>query len=145
MLVQSSEHCLFSFFPPSEGLKNSELMQSFLSVQGERALFLACHRLCFAWIDEWYDMTIEQIREMERQTDMLLKKVSVVHLTCVATLSQCLAPVKSSLRTLLNLADSELLVLVLLQTLIKPGKAGSKHEGKRKTLKDEIAVVGSCT
>jgi hypothetical protein len=32
-----------------------------------------------------------------------------------------------------------------LQTLKKPGKAGSKHEGKRKTLKDEIAVVGSCT
>ena len=45
--------------------------------QGERALFLACHRLCFAWIDEWYGMTMEQIREMERQTDMLLKKVSV--------------------------------------------------------------------
>jgi hypothetical protein len=52
-------------------------MQSFLSVQGERALFLACHRLCFAWIDEWYSMTIEQIREMERQTDMLLKTVGV--------------------------------------------------------------------
>lgn len=46
-------------------------------MQGERALFLACHRLCFAWIDEWYGMTVEQIREMERQTDMLLKKVSV--------------------------------------------------------------------
>ncbi|OEL26132.1 hypothetical protein BAE44_0012849 [Dichanthelium oligosanthes] len=74
-------------------------------IAGERALFLACHRLCFAWIDEWYGMTMEQIREMERQTDMLLKK-----------------------------------------TLKKPGKAGSnKHEGKRKTLKDEIAVVGSCT
>ncbi|XP_062215967.1 uncharacterized protein LOC133916347 [Phragmites australis] len=73
-------------------------------ITGERALFLACHRLCFAWIDEWYGMTVEQIRQMERQTDMLLKK-----------------------------------------TLKKPGKAGSKHEGKRKTLKDEIAVVGSCT
>ncbi len=46
-------------------------------VQGERALFLACHRLCFAWIDEWYGMTLDQIREMERQTDLLLKKVSM--------------------------------------------------------------------
>ncbi|KAG0551584.1 hypothetical protein BDA96_01G435700 [Sorghum bicolor] len=73
-------------------------------IAGERALFLACHRLCFAWIDEWYGMTMEQIREMERQTDMLLKK-----------------------------------------TLKKPGKAGSKHEGNRKTLKDEIVAVGSCT
>ncbi|XP_021307053.1 phosphatidylinositol transfer protein 2 isoform X1 [Sorghum bicolor] len=44
-------------------------------IAGERALFLACHRLCFAWIDEWYGMTMEQIREMERQTDMLLKKL----------------------------------------------------------------------
>jgi len=49
-------------------------------------------------------MTMEQIREMERQTDMLLKK-----------------------------------------TLKKPGKAGSKHEGNKKTLKDEIVAVGSCT
>jgi hypothetical protein len=32
-------------------------------------------------------------------------------------------------------------VLLTLQTLKKPGKAGAK----RKTLKDEIAVVGSCT
>ncbi|PWZ52934.1 Phosphatidylinositol transfer protein alpha isoform [Zea mays] len=68
-------------------------------IAGERALFLACHRLCFAWIDEWYGMTVEQIREMERQTDMLLKK----------TLK----------------------------------KAGSKHEGNRKTLKDELVAVGS--
>ncbi|CAL4922143.1 unnamed protein product [Urochloa decumbens] len=80
-----------------------ERLEDFI-IAGERALFLACHRLCFAWIDEWYGMTVDQIREMERQTDMLLKK-----------------------------------------TLQKPGKAGSKHEGKRKTLKDEIAVVGSCT
>uniref|UniRef100_A0A0D9Z5Q2 Phosphatidylinositol transfer protein N-terminal domain-containing protein n=1 Tax=Oryza glumipatula TaxID=40148 RepID=A0A0D9Z5Q2_9ORYZ len=73
-------------------------------IAGERALFLACHRLCFAWIDEWYGMTLDQIREMERQTDLLLKK-----------------------------------------TLNKPAKAGSKHDGKRKTLKEEIVAVGSCT
>lgn len=54
-------------------------------MQGERALFLACHRLCFAWIDEWYGMTREQIREMERHTDLLLKKVSVLGLTPVST------------------------------------------------------------
>jgi hypothetical protein len=63
-------------------------------MQGERALFLACHRLCFAWIDEWYGMTVEQIREMERQTDMLLKKVSVsVSLSTCTSLSRapCLA------------------------------------------------------
>ncbi|KAG8063855.1 hypothetical protein GUJ93_ZPchr0003g16927 [Zizania palustris] len=74
-------------------------------IAGQRALFLACHRLCFAWIDEWYGMTLDQIRDMERQTDMLLKK-----------------------------------------TLKKPAaKAGIKHDGKRKTLKDEIIAVGSCT
>ncbi|KAF8683779.1 hypothetical protein HU200_044712 [Digitaria exilis] len=96
-----------------------ERLEDFI-IAGERALFLACHRLCFAWIDEWYGMTVDQIREMERQTEMLLKTVS-------------LPPphFRSFLRHL--------------QTLKKPGKAGSKHEGKRKTLKDEIAVVGSCT
>lgn len=45
-------------------------------MQGERALFLACHRLCFAWVDEWHGMTMEQIRDMERHNDLLLKKVS---------------------------------------------------------------------
>jgi hypothetical protein len=48
-------------------------------LQGERALFLACHRLCFAWIDEWHGMNMEQIREMERHTELLLKKVSVTN------------------------------------------------------------------
>ncbi|XP_020108149.1 cytoplasmic phosphatidylinositol transfer protein 1-like isoform X2 [Ananas comosus] len=43
-------------------------------ITGERALFLACHKLCFAWIDEWYGMTKEQLCELERQKDSLLKK-----------------------------------------------------------------------
>ncbi|XP_072996116.1 uncharacterized protein [Typha latifolia] len=43
-------------------------------VAGERALFSACHRLCFAWIDEWCGMTVEQICELERQNDLILKK-----------------------------------------------------------------------
>ncbi|XP_068338508.1 uncharacterized protein [Pyrus communis] len=33
---------------------------------GERALFLESHRNCFSWIDEWFGMTVEQIRESER-------------------------------------------------------------------------------
>lgn len=77
----------------------------FLSVQGERALFLACHRLCFAWIDEWYGMTVEQIREMERQTDMLLKKVSVQFplppLQCLSPINLMFTPAE-----LLNIVGS---------------------------------------
>ncbi|XP_078159723.1 uncharacterized protein LOC144555309 [Carex rostrata] len=45
-----------------------------LLVTGERALFLACHRLCFAWTDEWFGMTMEQITEMEREKNILLQK-----------------------------------------------------------------------
>uniref|UniRef100_A0A453IBM6 Phosphatidylinositol transfer protein N-terminal domain-containing protein n=1 Tax=Aegilops tauschii subsp. strangulata TaxID=200361 RepID=A0A453IBM6_AEGTS len=57
-------------------------------IAGERALFLACHRMCFAWIDEWYGMTMEQIREMERHTDLLLKKVSILGFTaCIYVLT----------------------------------------------------------
>ncbi|KAJ6849154.1 phosphatidylinositol transfer protein 2-like [Iris pallida] len=33
---------------------------------GQRALFLECHRRCFAWIDEWFGMTLEQVCELER-------------------------------------------------------------------------------
>ncbi|KAL2938225.1 Phosphatidylinositol transfer protein 2 [Bienertia sinuspersici] len=34
---------------------------------GERALFLETHSNIFAWIDEWYGMSIEKLRELEDQ------------------------------------------------------------------------------
>ncbi|XP_026427604.1 phosphatidylinositol transfer protein 1-like [Papaver somniferum] len=48
------------------------LEQALLSA--ERALFLESHRNCFAWIDEWYGMTMEQIRELEKQSDSSLNE-----------------------------------------------------------------------
>ncbi|OVA09916.1 Phosphatidylinositol transfer protein [Macleaya cordata] len=41
---------------------------------GERALFLESHRNCFAWIDEWFGMTMEQIRDLEKQSDSSLNE-----------------------------------------------------------------------
>ncbi|KDP44117.1 hypothetical protein JCGZ_05584 [Jatropha curcas] len=41
---------------------------------GERALFLESHRNCFVWIDEWCEMTMQQLRELERQSDSSLNK-----------------------------------------------------------------------
>ncbi|KAL5581184.1 hypothetical protein UlMin_013626 [Ulmus minor] len=41
---------------------------------GERALFLESHRNCFAWIDEWFGMTMQKIRELEQQSDSLLNE-----------------------------------------------------------------------
>ncbi|KAF6150556.1 hypothetical protein GIB67_030357 [Kingdonia uniflora] len=40
----------------------------------ERALFLESHRNCFAWIDEWFGMTMDQLRELERQSDTSLNE-----------------------------------------------------------------------
>ncbi|MCL7023932.1 hypothetical protein MKW94_027764 [Papaver nudicaule] len=48
------------------------LEQALLSA--ERALFLESHRNCFAWIDEWFGMTVEQIRELEKQSDSALNE-----------------------------------------------------------------------
>lgn len=47
--------------------------------QGERALFLESHRNCFDWIDEWFGMTMQQIREIEQQSGSSLNEVSVFH------------------------------------------------------------------
>ncbi|KAE8691764.1 Phosphatidylinositol transfer protein 1 isoform 2 [Hibiscus syriacus] len=41
---------------------------------GERALFIESHRNCFGWIDEWFGMTMQQIRELEQQGDCLLNE-----------------------------------------------------------------------
>ncbi|EXB98579.1 Phosphatidylinositol transfer protein 2 [Morus notabilis] len=43
---------------------------------GERALFLESHRNCFTWIDEWFGMTMQQIRELEQESDSLLNEIS---------------------------------------------------------------------
>ncbi|MCD7472459.1 hypothetical protein HAX54_013696 [Datura stramonium] len=39
---------------------------------GERALFLESHRNCFAWIDEWFGLTTEMMRELEQESDYSL-------------------------------------------------------------------------
>ncbi|XP_028106924.1 phosphatidylinositol transfer protein 2-like isoform X2 [Camellia sinensis] len=41
---------------------------------GERALFLESHHNCFIWIDEWFGMTEEAIREFERGSYSLLNE-----------------------------------------------------------------------
>ncbi|XP_024034697.1 phosphatidylinositol transfer protein 1 isoform X3 [Citrus clementina] len=41
---------------------------------GERALFLESHRNCFGWIDEWFGVTMQQIREIEQQSGSSLNE-----------------------------------------------------------------------
>lgn len=43
-------------------------------IASQKAVLLEFHKLCFAWIDEWFGMTLEQITEMEKQNELLLKK-----------------------------------------------------------------------
>ncbi|XP_031099399.1 phosphatidylinositol transfer protein 1-like isoform X1 [Ipomoea triloba] len=43
-------------------------------VAGEGALFMESHRNIFAWIDDWYGMTVEMMRELEQQSDLSLNK-----------------------------------------------------------------------
>ncbi|CAA3001334.1 phosphatidylinositol transfer 1-like [Olea europaea subsp. europaea] len=42
---------------------------------GERALFLESHRNCFAWIDEWFGLSMEVMRKLEYQSDSSLNQV----------------------------------------------------------------------
>ncbi|XP_048234011.1 phosphatidylinositol transfer protein 1 isoform X3 [Ricinus communis] len=42
---------------------------------GERALFLESHRNCFGWIDEWFGMSMQQLRELELQSNSSLNKL----------------------------------------------------------------------
>ncbi|CAA2973846.1 phosphatidylinositol transfer 1-like [Olea europaea subsp. europaea] len=41
---------------------------------GERALFRESHRNCFAWIDEWFGLSMEVMRELENQSDSSLNQ-----------------------------------------------------------------------
>ncbi|XP_073156289.1 uncharacterized protein [Henckelia pumila] len=50
----------------------SRLEQALLA--GERALFLESHRNCFGWIDEWIGLSVETMRELEKQSDSSLNE-----------------------------------------------------------------------
>ncbi|GAB2233696.1 hypothetical protein Drorol1_Dr00002925 [Drosera rotundifolia] len=41
---------------------------------GERALFVETHRSCFAWIDQWYGMTQQQLQDLEQEYYSLTSK-----------------------------------------------------------------------
>eukprot|EP01114_Cavostelium_apophysatum_P023507 TRINITY_DN8880_c0_g1_i1.p1 TRINITY_DN8880_c0_g1~~TRINITY_DN8880_c0_g1_i1.p1 ORF type:complete len:279 (+),score=36.98 TRINITY_DN8880_c0_g1_i1:52-888(+) len=41
-----------------------------------RSIYLSTHRQCFCWMDEWYDLSLEQIRAMETSVDESLNKHS---------------------------------------------------------------------
>ncbi|KAL6577276.1 hypothetical protein OROMI_011552 [Orobanche minor] len=51
----------------------SRLEQALLA--GERALFLESHRNCFSWIDGWFGLTLDVMRELEKQSDSSLNSV----------------------------------------------------------------------
>jgi hypothetical protein len=47
-----------------------------IKFQAIREILLLGHRQAFAWIDEWFDMTLEQVREYEKKlNDETNKKV----------------------------------------------------------------------
>ncbi|KAL0436862.1 UNVERIFIED_CONTAM: Cytoplasmic phosphatidylinositol transfer protein 1 [Sesamum radiatum] len=50
----------------------SRLEQALLA--GERALFLESHRNCFGWIDEWFGLSMDKMRELEKQSDSSLNQ-----------------------------------------------------------------------
>jgi hypothetical protein len=43
-------------------------------LQGERSLFLESHKQCIYWLDEWCDLTFEDVRELEVATDEALNQ-----------------------------------------------------------------------
>ena len=51
-----------------------------LSQQSERRIFTNFHRQVFCWTDEWYGLSMQDIRAIEDRTKEELDKVSVSHL-----------------------------------------------------------------
>ncbi|KAH9554043.1 hypothetical protein CY35_08G043900 [Sphagnum magellanicum] len=42
--------------------------------QGERSLFLESHKQCIYWLDEWCDLTFDDVRQLEVATDAALNE-----------------------------------------------------------------------
>lgn len=48
-------------------------------ISGERALFLEAHRKQFGWIDEWSELSMDDVRRVERENIESLRKNLVLH------------------------------------------------------------------
>eukprot|EP00475_Leptophrys_vorax_P030996 TRINITY_DN46797_c0_g1_i1.p1 TRINITY_DN46797_c0_g1~~TRINITY_DN46797_c0_g1_i1.p1 ORF type:complete len:312 (-),score=12.79 TRINITY_DN46797_c0_g1_i1:498-1433(-) len=48
-------------------------------LSGERALFLEAHRKCFGWMDEWCELTVDDVRRIERENIDAMRKNLVLH------------------------------------------------------------------
>lgn len=66
---------IFLFLQQVEILRSNEFFVHRYHFQAERALFLESNRSSFIWIDEWYEMTMQHIRELEQESDSLLNEV----------------------------------------------------------------------
>lgn len=50
-----------------------------LVLGGERALFAESHKQCFAWIDEWFGLTFDDVRQLELKINETLKLTMAQH------------------------------------------------------------------
>lgn len=71
--------------------KSSTLTVFHMSVQQEKRLFTKFHRQLFCWLDKWVDLTMDDIRRMEEETQKELDEVTkdcILH-TCCRTEQYC--------------------------------------------------------
>ncbi|XP_074080858.1 cytoplasmic phosphatidylinositol transfer protein 1 isoform X2 [Macrotis lagotis] len=69
-----------------------------------RDILLIGHRQAFAWVDEWYDMTMDEVREFERATQEATNKKIGVFSPSISISSISLLP--SAIRTAPSSAPS---------------------------------------
>ncbi|XP_007524297.2 cytoplasmic phosphatidylinositol transfer protein 1 [Erinaceus europaeus] len=69
-----------------------------------RDILLIGHRQAFAWVDEWYDMTMDEVREFERATQEATNKKIGVFPPAISISSISLLP--SSVRSAPSSAPS---------------------------------------
>jgi hypothetical protein len=49
------------------------------ALAGERSLFLESHKQCIYWLDEWCDLTFDDVRQLEVATDAALNEVCCIN------------------------------------------------------------------
>ena len=55
------------------------------------------HKRCFLWIDEWLDLTEEDIRRMEAENESILRKVNLKYSSLISCLNVVFPALKESI------------------------------------------------
>ncbi|KAG0558217.1 hypothetical protein KC19_10G012700 [Ceratodon purpureus] len=123
-------------------------LEKFISKNAQRKILLECHRKCFCWLDEWFGLSMEDVRRMEDETAEALAKARAMVLKRAGTTEEgstkAEAAVEAEAETAAKTVDLDKVPSISRLSSISK-QSGSPRLIRRPSLVGPSVVVGIAT